>query len=162
MALAKAAQGQPEPGRQVLHGRNFGQGFVDGINEKLAAAQAAGKKLANAARAALTTTLQEQSPSKVTRQSGEYFGEGFAIGIDNTADRVYKTSQSLALGAVSGLQGAGAFGFDMSGEFAGGENDMAGAIETGIRTRDTAGDGQPQHHAQGGRQRTRQSIDQGH
>lgn len=131
MLLAQVAQGGLNLDTS-LHGRNFGQGFVDGINEKLEAAQAAGKKLANAARAALTTTLQEQSPSKVTRQSGEYFGEGFAIGIDNTADRVYKTSQSLALGAVSGLQGAGAFGLDVGGEFAGGENDMAGAIETGI------------------------------
>ena len=85
------------------HGRNFGQGFVDGINEKLAAVAAAGKKLANAARAAMTTTLEINSPSDITKEYGQYFGEGFAIGMGDTGNMIANSASSLANIAASSL-----------------------------------------------------------
>ena len=63
-------------------GANFGQGFVNGIEDKIAEVEAAAKKLAEAAKGAVETELGIESPSKVTRGSGEFFGDGLIIGID--------------------------------------------------------------------------------
>ena len=92
-----------------LHGegstiaKNFAQGFIDGVNDKLAAVSAASKKLANAARSSLTRTLEEQSPSKVTQRIGAYFGEGFAIGMGDTGSMIANSASSLANIAANSL-----------------------------------------------------------
>ena len=83
--------------------KNFAQGFIDGVNDKLAAVAAASKKLANAARSSLTRTLEEQSPSKVTQRIGAYFGEGFAIGMGDTGNMIADSASSLANIATKSL-----------------------------------------------------------
>lgn len=130
--LAAAARGEISIDT-TPNGRNFAQGFINGINEKLAQVQAMGKKVANAARAALTRTLEEQSPSKVTFQSGLYFGEGFANGISDMTNKVYSTSERMAQAATEGLGGINAaMGFSDNGSMTISDGGIAGAISSGI------------------------------
>lgn len=64
-------------------GKNFGQGFIDGINGKLSAISSAGSKAGQVALEALKRALDEHSPSKKTAQSADYFADGFIIQLGN-------------------------------------------------------------------------------
>jgi len=110
-------------------GENFAQGFVNGISNKIRAARTAASNLAAAAYGTLTTTLSERSPSKVTYQSGLYFGEGFAIGIGDMANQVYAASERLARDAAAGLNSAA---MSTSSTLTVEEGGVAGAISNGI------------------------------
>lgn len=112
-------------------GSNFGQGFANGITSKLATVRKAAQALAGAAGGAMRLTLQEQSPSKVTREIGGYFGEGFVIGMQDMAGAIYKTSAGLADDAVAGVRGAqGTIGLGVS---AMGNVGVASAVTAGMQ-----------------------------
>lgn len=63
-------------------GKNFGQGFVDGINGKLSSISAAGSKAGQVALQALREALDEHSPSRETALSADYFADGFIIELE--------------------------------------------------------------------------------
>lgn len=85
-------------GQMVTVGYNFTQGFVDGMNRvntsKPASTQA--KRAVDAVR----YQLSEKSPSKVMREVGQYFSEGFAIGIADETRMVKRASSAMAQSAV--------------------------------------------------------------
>ena len=109
-------------------GANFGQGFVDGIRTKLAPARQAAIAMAREAIVALMQTIKQASPSKITRESGEMFGLGFALGIQDEYQDVARSAQGIAQAAISGLNAENAkISLD-----AGSVSGIAGAVKTSL------------------------------
>ena len=90
----KIAKAQHSKGNAA--GSNYGDGFVSGINSKVVAAQNAAARLALAAHKKTKTTLDINSPSRVARKSGQWYGEGLAIGVEDKVNRVKKAVGSLS------------------------------------------------------------------
>lgn len=84
-------------------GQDFGQGYADGLNNKVFAAAEAGANIAKAAAAATKRTQQSNSPSKVTRRYGHDYGAGYAIGIADEKTKAIKASKSLVTAATNAL-----------------------------------------------------------
>jgi hypothetical protein len=84
-------------------GAMFGQGLVNGMRSKLTDVIRAGEALSAAAKKAMRQGLMIQSPSKVSAEFGNYFGEGFALGIMGTTNRVASASASLGNTAINSL-----------------------------------------------------------
>lgn len=106
-------------------GENFGQGFIDGINSKAGIANTAAWNLGHNASVALKKGTDERSPSKITHKIGNFFGEGFIIGIKEYNNKVYSQTSELATKAKDGLSRA----------IAGVSNLIAGGIDDEITIR---------------------------
>ena len=100
---AKSENG--EKGGANTSGQNFTKGFIAGIqNEGLGnTLWTAAKKLAKKALNALKAGQEEGSPSKLTRQSGLFFGEGYLLGIEDMMDPVANAAAGLARSATDAL-----------------------------------------------------------
>ncbi|MCC8049704.1 MAG: tape measure protein [Clostridiales bacterium] len=86
-------------------GKYLMEGLAQGItNNQYKAINAATTTATNTLKA-LNEALDEHSPSKATRQSGQYFDEGFALGIADLAGRVADESSSVGSVALSALAG---------------------------------------------------------
>ena len=87
-------------------GRNFTGGFVQGIEspDLLNGVWGAGARLARTALNALKKEQEEGSPSKLTRQSGKYFGEGYALGIESMTKVASDSAKVIALDAYNSLR----------------------------------------------------------
>jgi tape measure domain-containing protein len=90
----------------VSAGSNLTLGFGAGIMHKKSAAVAAARNVANACAAIMRSALDEHSPSRVTYEIGEYFGQGFVNGIDAYASKTYDSAYSVADAAKDGLNTA--------------------------------------------------------
>ncbi|MBQ0114001.1 MAG: phage tail tape measure protein [Bacteroidales bacterium] len=62
----------------------FAEGFAEGISEGTASVEEAASMMASIAETAVRTTAGIHSPSTVARNLGEYFGEGFNLGMEDT------------------------------------------------------------------------------
>ena len=82
-------------------GMNFVQGFINGFGwaDVWSAAWNIGKK----ALSALSSAIKEGSPSRLTKISGKYFGQGFELGISGEEKNVGKASKRLADAALNAL-----------------------------------------------------------
>lgn len=82
-------------------GMNFVQGFINGFGwaDVWSAAWNIGKK----ALSALSSAIKEGSPSRLTKISGKYFGQGFELGISGEEKNVGKASERLADAALNAL-----------------------------------------------------------
>lgn len=89
-AMQDTADGAKEAGGDVA------QGFADGIEENQDIVIGAAKKIAKAAEKALKDGLEIKSPSRVARRLGEYFGEGLALGLEESEQDVYSAAQALS------------------------------------------------------------------
>jgi tape measure domain-containing protein len=76
-------------------GAYISQGFAQGMLSCLAVVRAAAQQLAQQAQAAIEAKAKIASPSKVTTSLGQFFGEGFAIGISDMTRDVQKASERL-------------------------------------------------------------------
>ena len=79
-------------------GNDFGQGYVNGINEKQAGAYGAynaGYNLALKALQGIKDAQRSKSPSKKARKLGGFFGEGYALGIEDKIKLVVKAAKTL-------------------------------------------------------------------
>ncbi len=81
-------------------GTNFSQGFINGIGSLVSNAFSKAKALAERAWEGLKKGQKEGSPSKLTTQSGKYFGEGFNNGIESTSDLIVHSAAKLVKKAV--------------------------------------------------------------
>ena len=86
--------------------KNFVQGFANGINSNSSIAEDAARQVAANALNASKKRLDEHSPSKETEQQGEYFGEGFVLGIKKYSTRIYNVSSEVGNEAKRGLSAA--------------------------------------------------------
>jgi len=84
-------------------GRNAGASFVSGLRSKLSAAAAAGTAIGSAAYNALRARLKINSPSRVAFEAGGFFGEGFALGIQDSVAMSEKSVAGLANASVRAL-----------------------------------------------------------
>lgn len=87
-------------------GKDFVQGFANGIKNNKYLATDAGSSIGKAALAAAKEAIDSNSPSKEAMKLGNFFGEGFVIGIRDYGARVYDTSYAIADGAKNGLSKA--------------------------------------------------------
>lgn len=95
-----------------------GTGFGNGLSAQdvLNKVKKAAKELAKQAIDQLNLTVVVSSPSKVTYQTGRYFGMGFANGIDSQARSVAMAAQGMADGAIAAVDSVNASGaLDLGG-----------------------------------------------
>ena len=87
-------------------GNNFTQGFVNGIKNGNAFGliASAAEAVGSAAWTALRKFLGIESPSKLAAEDGEYFTEGFAVGIPKKAHLAIDNAKKLAADTYKALQ----------------------------------------------------------
>lgn len=84
-------------------GKNFAQGFANGITDNQYLAVNAGSELGDAAYRAAKRAIDAHSPSKKAYKLGDYFGVGFVNGIHNNISSVYNESKNMGEQAKIGL-----------------------------------------------------------
>lgn len=87
-------------------GANLVQGFIDGLTSMPGAIWNAACGLANDAWNAITSTLDEHSPSRLTFGGGANFTKGFINGILSLKDKAAKESSNVAIAAMSAFDSA--------------------------------------------------------
>lgn len=86
-------------------GNDFGQGYVNGINEKQTGASGAynaGYNLALKALQGIKDAQRSKSPAKETIELGTYYGDGYVIGIDKKQKEARNSGIELAKAALNG------------------------------------------------------------
>lgn len=84
-------------------GRNFIQGFINGVGNMAGAVMNAVQSLFGGLVGAVKAVLGIASPSKVMIKMAKYTAEGFVIGLAGGEHDVYKASQELARSAQRGV-----------------------------------------------------------
>ena len=74
-------------------GKNTSQGFSNGINENMGLVISAGQNLANKLISVVKNNLGIHSPSHVMKKLGQYTGEGFEIGMEESMKSALSTLQ---------------------------------------------------------------------
>lgn len=82
-------------GRAYSAGLMIGQGLANGLNASAGAVEAAAARLASAANAAIEAKAKIGSPSRITRQYGIWYGQGFINGINRMISDVRHASEDL-------------------------------------------------------------------
>lgn len=80
-------------------GRYIATGLASGIRSGASSAVSAARSMVAQVNAIVRSTAKIASPSKVTTEYGEFYGQGFGIGIKKSMPNVYK----IALGSMKGL-----------------------------------------------------------
>lgn len=86
-------------------GMNMMQGLVNGINSMRGTVEAAAQSIAQSAANAVNSALQIHSPSRLMIQSGQYTGEGMAIGMENMSGRVQNAANVALAQPVQDVSG---------------------------------------------------------
>lgn len=82
-------------------GRYIGQGLVNGLRSMLAAVQAAGNQMGNAASAGVAAAAKIGSPSKLMDKYGRWIGQGLINGMDAMSGKVYAAAGDMfGIGAL--------------------------------------------------------------
>lgn len=126
-ALAQAAVNGVAGVDMTNSGRQFAQGYINGINSLVAAVAAKAREMVRNAINAAKAAQQEGSPSKLTYQSGRYFTQGYILGIAADEKKLIRTVQGLVNTAVKQLAKVSNYDFKAAGEKAG--NDFSEAFE---------------------------------
>ena len=100
-------------------GQNAAIGLANGLTAQSGAVASAAAALARIVSATVRGALMIHSPSRVMEGLGEFTGEGFAIGIEESVGRVERAVGAM-LGAVSGgrieTPAAGAYAYGNGGQ----------------------------------------------
>lgn len=88
----------------VSIGRNFGLGLANGISSMTGAVSSAAWNLGISAANALSSAIQEGSPSKLTYKSGGNFGLGFINSIMDMSDNAAEAAASMGRSAAKALE----------------------------------------------------------
>ena len=92
----------------VSSGANMIQGLIDGMMQKKDQALAAAQEIALATAGSVNNALEVESPSRLLMRTGQYAGEGLAIGMQSQIPEVSRAAGAMA----EPIQGMG-LGFDM-------------------------------------------------
>jgi len=82
-------------------GGNVSIGLANGIDSEADKAIQAANSLAEGVTSILSSSLQVQSPSRLTRQIGEYVGEGLALGMSGSESMVTAAAAQMMAGMPS-------------------------------------------------------------
>ncbi len=94
--LAEAAMKGLEKANTFEVGKNFATGFAKGIEETGPHAASSAAMLGKLSLDKLKTELDEHSPSRKARQIGKFFGEGLALGLDDSETDVAAAIRNLS------------------------------------------------------------------
>lgn len=100
-AASKALDG--EAGAARAAGANIGEGFAGGIDSKMGKVIARAAALARAAINAINSTAEIASPSKASRRSGRFVGEGFGQGLLDRIPYILDASQRAGAAGLAGF-----------------------------------------------------------
>lgn len=84
-------------------GLNFSYGLANGISAGSSAAISAAIAVASSALTAAKRELDERSPSKKTREFGQFFSKGLALGIKDEEKSVVKSSRNISNAALESI-----------------------------------------------------------
>lgn len=102
-------------------GKDFIQGFIDGVGSMGGAIAEAATDIANDALGAIKEALGIASPSKEMRKIGRFTGEGFALGLADMKGDVIARMADLSGAVMAGAENPWRYGgYAPSGGFAGG------------------------------------------
>ena len=99
-------------------GKNFVQGFINGMASLFHAVLEKGKALARKAHEGVKKGQQEGSPSKLTRRSGRFFVQGYILGIASQEKALVRTVQAVVGSAIKTLKTASGDNFAKAGQAA--------------------------------------------
>lgn len=88
-------------------GVDYVSGFINGISSMVEQAANMAAYMAQRASGAARANLSINSPSKVTEEIGQFFGEGFAVGIEDRLRQVQQASTAMTQSALDGIQMSG-------------------------------------------------------
>lgn len=106
-ALKSASSGAYSVGQMI------GNGLANGMASTLGRVSAIATRLAQEAEKATRAAAKVHSPSRVFMAIGNYIGEGFAIGIEQTERMVRKATESIV--SIPNAQALDGYGFRMDG-----------------------------------------------
>lgn len=106
-ALKSASSGAYSVGQMI------GNGLANGMASTLGRVSAIATRLAQEAEKATRAAAEVHSPSRVFMAIGNYIGEGFAIGIEQTERMVRKATESIV--NIPNAQALDGYGFRMDG-----------------------------------------------
>lgn len=106
-ALKSASSGAYSVGQMI------GNGLANGMESTLGRVSAVATRLAQEAEKATRAAAKVHSPSRVFMAIGNYIGEGFAIGIEQTERMVRKATESIV--NIPNAQALDGYGFRMDG-----------------------------------------------
>lgn len=106
-ALKSASSGAYSVGQMI------GNGLANGMASTLGRVSAIATRLAQEAEKATRAAAKVHSPSRVFMAIGNYIGEGFAIGIEQTERMVRKATESIV--NIPSAQSLDGYGFRMDG-----------------------------------------------
>lgn len=75
-------------------------GLINGMNSMRGSVMATASSIASAAASSINSALKIHSPSRVTTDSGEFTGEGLAVGMKNSLPEIRKSAETMAEAAV--------------------------------------------------------------
>ena len=84
-------------------GTQMMNGLIRGMNGRRSSVISTAREIAQAASNAINSSLRIASPSKVTIESGEYVGQGLAVGMENMIPTVKQVSYELGEGGLYGF-----------------------------------------------------------
>ena len=99
-ALASAAETGLDTADAYTIGLNFAQGYVQGIRDGRYTVGEGVRSLVSDAVAAAKNAQDSQSPSKVMREVGEWFSQGYAGGIELDAPMAARRAAGMAQSAI--------------------------------------------------------------
>lgn len=76
-------------------GVNMMQGLINGMDSMKSAVEAKAQEIASAAAEAVNSALQVHSPSRLMVETGQYTGEGLALGMQNRTSDVQTAAQAM-------------------------------------------------------------------
>jgi phage-related minor tail protein len=98
-------------------GKNIIGGLINGISSMIGKVKETVGNIAGAVTGGVKSLLKIQSPSKVMEEMGEYTGEGFANGIENSLKGISKQTQAMRDVTTSAGSGTSASNSNTSNSF---------------------------------------------
>lgn len=92
-------------------------GFAQGMLSQLGVIRSAANQMAAAADKAVRAKAKIHSPSKVSNSLGAYWGEGFANGISDMANKVWNAAENLVAIPTVATPNLASFGGEMAAEY---------------------------------------------
>ncbi len=91
--------------KSTKEGKAYASGYVHGIHSGLIAAYNSGYDMSSSAVYGTKAGQRSASPSKVTRELGHDYTEGYMLGIEDQADEAVRAAEALAKKTVDAMQG---------------------------------------------------------
>lgn len=76
-------------------GENAGKGFYDGLSSKRDSIVSLARSIASAVAQAIRDAMKIQSPSRVTRELGEFTGEGYRLGLEQSLSKAVTAARNI-------------------------------------------------------------------